>query len=121
MEICGRLMTIGVGALVSSLVSSSVIARGPVKADDRWNPEHISGLPTEVRNAVLQMCRHEPRAEHYFATYFDSSRLIKLHFEHFRCDGGPSFCNPSGCLHVEYVWRRGRYQKLKSYYGPPDD
>ncbi|MEA2783536.1 MAG: hypothetical protein QOK29_5082, partial [Rhodospirillaceae bacterium] len=36
-------------------------------------------------------CRHphvreQARAAHYFATFFDNSRLIKLHFEHLHCD-----------------------------------
>jgi hypothetical protein len=48
--------------------------------DPLWNPEHITQLPPEVRNAVLAMCPQTPSASHYFATYFHDQ--INLHFEH---------------------------------------
>src|SRR5262249_10350643 len=55
-------------------------------SEDPWN---VSQLPPEVREAVMHLCGHLPSAEHYFATYFQNSRLIKLHFEHLRCEGHP--------------------------------
>jgi hypothetical protein len=62
-------------------------ARGSqVGHDPPWNSEHIEGLPPEVRNVVIRMCRNSPRAGHYFATYFGNSHFIKLHFEHLHCD-----------------------------------
>jgi len=48
--------------------------------------ERIDHFPPEVRSAVNRMCGNAARASHYFATYFDNSRLIKLHFEHLHCD-----------------------------------
>jgi hypothetical protein len=42
-----------------------------------------------------------PRAGHYFVTYIDNSRLMKLHFEHLLCDGQPMFCSDGSSLHQE--------------------
>lgn len=86
--------------------------------DDPWNPEHIEHLPPEVRSVVIRMCRDPPRAGHYFATNFDNSRLMKLHFEHLHCDGQAMFCRGDICLHQEYVSIGGhyQYQLMKSYY-----
>ena len=79
-------------------------ARGSqVGHDDPWNSEHIDRLPTEVRNALTRMCGNSPRAAHYFATYFDNSRLIKLHFEHLHCDERAQFCRGTSCLRQEYI------------------
>ena len=89
--------------------------------DDPWNPEHIEHLPPEVRNAVVRMCRDPLRAGHYFATYFDNSRLMKLHFEHLHCDGQAIFCRGDICLHQEYVSTGGHYRLMKSYYDRNND
>jgi hypothetical protein len=102
--------------------TASVHARsGGRGGEDRWNPEHISQLPSEVRDAVVHLCGHSPLAEHNFATYFQNSRLIKLHFEHLRCDGHALFCNQSGCLHQEYISTGGQYRLLRSFYGAGND
>jgi hypothetical protein len=54
----------------------------PIGRDDPWNWERIERLPPEVRNAVIRMREDHPsRAGHYFATFFEKSRLIRLHFE----------------------------------------
>lgn len=96
-------------------------ARGSqVRHDDPWNSEHIDRLPPEVRNAVIQMCA-DPRAGHLFATYFDNSRLIKLHFEHLHCDEQAAYCRGGSCLHQEYVSTGGHYRLMKSYYGRDND
>ena len=89
--------------------------------DDPWNPEHIDHLPLEVRNAVTHLCGSPPRAAHYFATYLDNSRTIRLHFEHLHCGNGGEFCSSAGCLHQEYVTKGGPYRLIKSYYGRKDD
>ena len=97
-------------------------ARGSqVGHDDPWNPEHIERLPPEVRNAVIRMCRDPPRAGHYFATYFDNSHVIKLHFEHLHCVQQATFCRGDTCLHQEYVSTGGHYRLLRSYYGRNND
>jgi len=119
-----RLRSIHLGNLRS--LADNVLCYSPVHARGRgsespWNAEHISQLPSEVREAVMRLCGHIPVAEHYFATYFQNARLIKLHFEHFRCAGHPLFCNQSGCLHQEYILKDGRYRLLKSFYGAGND
>jgi len=99
-----------------------VLARsaGP-HPEDPWNPQHIDGLPSEVRNAVKRMCNRS-RAEHQFASYFQHSRVLVLHFEHWRCgDGGGPLCAQAGCLHHVYISSGGRYRLLRTYYGPAGD
>jgi hypothetical protein len=100
----------------------AVFARGSqVSHDDPWNSEHIDRLPPEVRNAVTRMCRGSLRAGHYFATYFDNSRLMKLHFEHLHCDGQATFCRGDNCLHQVYVSIGGHYRLMKGYYDRNND
>ena len=84
-----------------------VVQRGNLRArghhsEDRFSPDHISGLPPEVREAVARVCGPTAHAEHYFAMFYDGSRLIKLHFEHAHCRNDMPLCRPSGCLHQEY-------------------
>jgi hypothetical protein len=118
-----RFWVIAAGIVVLVLCDQPrIFARGSqVGHDPPWNSEHIDRLPPEVRNAVIRMCGHPPRAGHYFATYFDNSRLIKLHFEHLHCDEQATFCRGASCLHQEYVFAGGRYRLLKSYYGSNHD
>ena len=82
-----------------------------------YNPQHIQGLPTNVRNHVMSMCR-TPRALHTFSSYDENLQRVVLHFEHFYCENGGSFCGPSGCLHQVYVLTRGHYKLLRGYYAP---
>ena len=114
-----------------SAIAAAILLLGPANQpafarsshawhDDPWNPEHIEQLPPEVRNAVIQMCGG-PHAGHYFATYFDNSRLIKLHFEHLHCGAQATFCRQDSCLHQEYISTGGRYRLMRSYYGRNND
>jgi hypothetical protein len=98
----------------------SAFARSSMTAEVRWNAQHISQLPSEIRDAITRLCNQPSRAEHYFASYFQNSRLIKLHFEHFRC-GDRTLCTQSGCLHQVYVLTGGHYRLLKTYHGPGND
>jgi hypothetical protein len=104
------------------LIGGPAFARGSqVSHDDPWNSEHIDRLPPEVRSAVIQMCGSAPRAAHYFATYSDHSRVIRLHFEHLHCGAQTNFCHGDDCLHEEYVSSGGHYRLIKSYYGRGND
>jgi len=106
----GAVFLIGAGA--------NVDAQRP--KDPPWNPEHITQLPAEVRNAVVAMCPQTPSAGHYFATYFHDQ--IKLHFEHFHCEkAGSGFCNGSQCLHQVYKLTSGHYRLAKSFYDTGND
>lgn len=76
--------------------------------------------PADIRNAVTRMCGQAPKAERDFTSYFENSRTIVLHFQHFRCDGRP-LCTKAGCLQQVYTFTGGHYRLLKSYYGPADE
>ncbi|TFV36155.1 hypothetical protein E4K65_45860 [Bradyrhizobium niftali] len=98
-----------------------ILARGSLGGhEDPWNSERIDRLPLDVRRAVTHMCGNAARAAHYFATYFDNSRLIKLHFEHLHCDEHAQFCRGTSCLRQEYISTGGHYQLMRSYYGRDD-
>src|SRR6516165_2126013 len=98
--------------LVVCAQSSALARGGGLPHDEPWNPEHIDSLPAEVRNSVLHMCRVRPNAAHYFATYLDCGRVIKLHFEHFDCEGrqmyrkGTFACMRSLCCQVRSIGKR---------------
>jgi hypothetical protein len=49
---------------------------GSYHMEDRYNPQHIESLPSEVRNSILHGCA-EPKALHPFASYFDKSKLLR--------------------------------------------
>jgi hypothetical protein len=101
---------------------SAAVARASQASNDApWNSEHISGLPEEVRKALIRLCGESAYAAHYFATYSDNSRLVNLHFEHFRCQTQKALCTQAGCLHQVYGLSGGRYRLLRSYYGPGND
>ena len=119
--VCARLSAIAATIVLFSFADRPAFARGSqVGHDDPWNSEHIERLPPEVRNAVIHMCG-DPRAGHYFATYFDNSHVIKLHFEHLHCDEQVRFCRGDDCLHQEYISTSGRYRLIRSYYGRNND
>jgi hypothetical protein len=61
---------------------SAAGARGSAGiVDHPWNSEHINQLPAEVRSTISHLCGSSSRAAHYFATYSENSRLLKLHFD----------------------------------------
>jgi hypothetical protein len=104
-----------------SLLSNQSSAKGSgIHSEDRYNPQHIDSLPPEIRKAIFHMCS-TPRALHPFASYFDNSKRIVLHFEHFYCDQRHTFCSPSGCLHQVWVSAGGHYRLVRSYHAPVGD
>jgi hypothetical protein len=108
-------------ALIVLLTCGQASAKGgSYHMEDRYNPQHIDGLPSEVRNSILHKCT-EPKALHPFASYFDNSRRIVLHFEHFLCDGDGTYCTSSGCLHQVWVSVGNHYRLMRSYYAPAGD
>ena len=109
--------------LAGGLASAS--ARGGMRSDDPWNPEHIDGLPAEVRGAIAhyaRVCGGTLVAGHSFARYYQQGtvKLIGLHFEHLRCDRA-AVCTAAGCLHQVYISSGGRYRLLISSYVPELD
>ena len=111
----------GLLLLVVCAQSSALARGGGLPNDEPWNPEHIDSLPPEVRNPVLHMCRVKPNAGHYFATYLDNARIIKLHFEHFDCEGRQLYRKAGFCLHEEFALSDTHYRQTRSYYGRCDD
>jgi len=114
--------------LVVTLESATTpaTARSAMPAEDRWNPQHIEGLPAEIRSAIVKyahLCGGPLAAEHGFALYFrrGATNLIGLHFEHLRCDDRAVVCSARGCLHQVYGSTGGPYHLLSSSYVPELD
>jgi hypothetical protein len=62
------LIAVGLLATISQVPSAFARAAG-FHGEDPWNPQHIGGLPAEVRTALARMCGGS-RAQHQFASYF---------------------------------------------------
>jgi len=108
--------------LLAVFAQSSAFARaGTFSHDEPWNAEHINRLPPEVKNSVIHMCGVAPNAAHYFATYLADARIIKLHFEHFNCEGSQIYRHADRCLHEEFRLIGSHYQLARSYYSRCDD
>jgi hypothetical protein len=90
---------------------------GSLRSEDRYNPQHIESLPSEIRSAIMRKCS-TPRALHDFAKYSENLQRVVLHFENFYCDNQHTFCAASGCLHEVYVSAGGHYRLRQSYYSP---
>ena len=113
------LIAIGLSAITGQ--ASAAFARGALHLlDPALNPQHIDGLPAEVRGALARMCRGA-QAQHQFAGYSQNLRTLVLHFEHLHCADRGAFCTQAGCLHQVYVSEGGRYRLLRSYYAPQGD
>ena len=67
------------------------------------------------------MCGVIPHAAHYFATYVDHAKIIKLHFEHLNCEGSHIYRQADRCLHEEFRLIGSHYQLARNYYGRCDD
>jgi hypothetical protein len=117
-RLLGRLL---LPLLFVAVVPSVAVGKGGnYHTEDRYNPQHMSSLPPEIRNSILHRCK-EPKVLHSFASYSDDSKRIVLHFEHFICDGDGTYCSPSGCLHQVWASVRGHYRLMRSYYAPAGD
>ena len=110
-----------VASVLVPLISTPSLAKGGnYRSEDRYDPQHIESLPPEIRDAVIYQCG-KPRALHPFASYTDNLQKVVLHFEHFYCSTGGSFCGPSGCLHQVYATSHGHFRLIRSYYAPVGD
>jgi hypothetical protein len=111
-----RLSAIVAGILLLANQPRTFARDSQAGRDDPWNSERIDHLPPEVRSAITRMCGNAALAAHYFATYFDNSRLIKLHFEYLHCREQAQFCRGISCLRQEYISTDGHYRLIRSYY-----
>jgi hypothetical protein len=85
-----------------------------------FDPARIDRLLPDIRRAALRMCRKRPTAAEHFVTYLDNSMIVRLHFEHFYCEGRPGLCrSATNCLHQEFVASGSGYRLVRSYYGRP--
>ena len=112
--------------LVGCGLVSAQARGGRVQLEDRWNPQHLTVLPAEIRNAIApyaRVCGGPLAAEHSFVRYFQSgnAKLIGLHFEHLRCDDRAAVCKAAGCLHQVYISTGGKYRLFRSSYVPELD
>jgi hypothetical protein len=119
-------LTVTVALLVTDGFISAEARSGGTPPEDRWNPQHIGGLPVEIRNAIVpyaRVCGGSLAAEHSFVRYFQSgtAKLIGLHFEHLRCADRAAVCKAVGCLHQVYISTGGKYRLLRSLYVPEFD
>ena len=76
--------------------------------------------PARVRNAVFRT-QSETARPHYFGTYLDNASIVKLHFEHFSCEGMQTYRRVDRCLHEEFARSGSHYQLTRNYYGRCDD
>jgi hypothetical protein len=119
-------LTLSVALLMGCDLVSAHARSGGTPPEDRWNPQHLSGLPVEIRNAIApyaRVCGGPLAAEHSFVRYFQrgTAKLIGLHFEHMRCRNRAAVCTAAGCLHQVYISTGGRYRLLRSSYVPELD
>jgi hypothetical protein len=110
--------------LIAALAASAIIGPAPAAlalsssaTDDPWNPQHIAQLPNEIRSALAARCGHAIAAQHYFAGYFDNSRIVVLNFGLLRCGDRASFCTQGKCLHQVYALQNAHYRLVRQYYG----
>jgi len=116
-----KVAPIAIGLLATATLALPASARGGVHLlDPAWNPQHISGLPAEIRNALVHMCGAS-QAGHQFARYSQNLHILVLHFEHFRCGDARALCTQAGCLHQVYTSTGGRYRLFRSYHAPEGD
>lgn len=99
-------------ALVVLVTPLSVVERAQsrgVGAKERpWAPEHVEGLPPDIRRDVeghARACGNRPAAAHYFSVSIEASalRFWAQHFEDFACERRASVCRPEGCLHEVFA------------------
>jgi hypothetical protein len=103
--------------LVSLISDQSMAKGGNVRNEDYYDPAHLNRLPPEVRATVFRECS-TARAMHPFAEYKDNLQTLVLHYEHFYCSTGDTYCGRSGCLHRVYGLSNGHYRLIKSFYAP---
>jgi hypothetical protein len=117
---CGAGIVIAAGVALLSFCNQPIaLARGSqIVRDDPFEFGANRTSATRGSECVIRMREdHPPRAGHYFATYFENSRLIRLHFELLQRDGRATFCRSDSCLRQEYGLTGGRYRLMKNYYG----
>ena len=98
-------------------------AKSALPSEDRWNPQHISGLPAEIRSAIAPFARAcgdggrlSIRSQAISNAGPRSSSAFT--FEHLSCPNRAAVCSAAGCLHQVYISTGGRYRLLSSSHVP---
>lgn len=58
---------------------------------------------------VLSRCGAHAEAGHYFATYDDHSKLVRLNYSRLYCPAAPNVCDGPSCLQQTYVLHGSKY------------
>lgn len=115
-------MTVAVAVLLFSLsMVEQAQPRGVMATEKPWAPEHVEGLPPDIRRDVeghARACGDRPAAAHYFSVLIEASglRFWALHFEDFACERRYSVCRPEGCLHEVFADDGRRQRQVFSIY-----
>ncbi len=114
-----RLLTIATFTL--SPILGQAWSRGGLATERPWAPEHIEGLPPDIRKDVeghAKACGNRAAAGHYFSVSIEASglRFRAQHFEDFACERRASVCRPNGCLHEVFVDDGKRQRHVFSVY-----
>ena len=108
--------------MVSAAVTSGALAqRGGAASENPWSPEHVDGLPFNVRQHVeghARDCGNRAAAAHYFSVSIEASgrRFYSQHFEEFYCSRPSAVCRPEGCLHEVFLDQGRRQYQVFSIY-----
>jgi hypothetical protein len=108
----------GFSALILTLLNprTGSTKGGPITLDEPYSPEHITSLPLEIRQIIVNECK-EPRATREFVNYREDTSEIVLHYEHLLCGISNVFCTPTVCLHQVYGRSaQGKYTLIRSFY-----
>jgi hypothetical protein len=96
-------------------------SRGVAATERPWAPEHVEGLPPDIRRDVeghARACGNRPAAGHYFSVSIEASglRFWAQHFEDFACERRATVCRPQGCLHEVFADDGRRQRQVFSVY-----
>jgi hypothetical protein len=113
-----RNLIFGLSALILTLLNPGAGSAkgGPITLDEPYSPEHVTSLPLEIRQIIVNECK-EPRATREFFNYTDGTSEIVLHYEHLLCGISNVFCTAKVCLHQVYGRSaQGKYELIRSFY-----
>lgn len=117
----GLVRILTVGTVLLSPILGQTWARGGLATEAPWAPEHIEGLPPDIRKDVeghAKACGNRPAAGHYFSLSIEGSglRFRAQHFDDFACEKRAVVCRPEGCLHEVFVDDGRRQRHVFSVY-----
>jgi hypothetical protein len=89
--------------LVPLISNQSFANGGSYRSEDRYDPDHIESLPSEILDALIHRCG-TPNALHEFAGYTGNLQKVVLHFEHLYCStGGPFAVRPDAGIKLMFL------------------